>query len=352
MANFTAYQQYDTNNIHEVVDPLSRSLVNGGARVSDPTGAYVDILGPGIGIAANGELAGTPSEITQYDSHGNAYYGFSNLDVNINVDYYDTGYTVDGRTMFGFQAETAYWLHGNDYLTGSNSADALAGFAGNDVIRGLGGNDQIYGYNGKDTAVYSGTLANSSVQASGSDISVRSASEGTDSLHNVELVQFADQTLSIAQIAAQQDPNAVFRFYNSGTGTHFYTGSAAEADSVIRNLDSFSYEGVSFDKNDSGSGNAIDVFRFYNSATQTHFYTGSQAEANAVMANLPTFNFEGIAYQGHSTKSEGTTELYRFYNTETQTHFYTANQAEMQSVQVNLAGVYNYEGVAYYVDVA
>ena len=171
-------------------------------------------------------------------------------------------------------------------------------------------------------------------------------------LNDVELIQFPDQTISIVNLATEQDSNAVFRFYNTETGTHFYTGSATEADSVVRNLDSFSYEGVSFDKNASSGGDSIDVFRFYNKATGTHFYTASQAEANTVMANLPSFQYEGAAYKAHSANGEGTTELYRFFNTQTGTHFYTANETEMQNVQTNLTGVFKYEGVAYYVDVA
>lgn len=352
MANFTAYQQYDTNNIHEVSDPLEKSLISGGVRASDPTGAHVDIMGSNIGIGGNGDLVGNPSSVTQYDSQGNPYFGFSNLDVNIDVDYYDTGYTVDGNTMYGFQAETAYWLHGSDSITGSSASDVLAGFAGNDTIRGLEGNDQIYGYSGRDTAVYGGTLADSQVQVNGSNITVSTSGEGTDTLHNVELLQFADQTVSIAQLASEHDSNAVFRFFNSGSGTHFYTGSAAEADSVIRNQDGFSYEGISFDKSGVSASDAIDVFRLYNSATNTHFYTSSQAEATTILENISTFSLDGTAYQAHSSASEGTTELYRFFNTQTQTHFYTANEAEMQSVRTNLSGIYNYEGVAYYVDVA
>lgn len=352
MANFKAYKQYDTNHINEVQDPLTKSVIPGGVQASDPTGAKVIIEGGGVGIGNDGSLIGHPTSVTQYTSQGDAYFGFGNLDINIDVDFYDSGYNVDGQTLFGFQAETAYWLHGNDNVVGSAFSDVLSGFAGNDVMQGLAGNDVLNGYSGKDTAVYSGNSSAYNTEVNGSNITVQSSGEGTDTLHNVELLQFADQTVSIAQLASDQDQSAVFRFYNAGSGAHFFTASAAEADSVIRNLDGFTYEGIAFDKNGAGTSDAIDVFRFFNTQTGTHFYTANQAEANSIISNLPTFRFEGTAYQGHSTNSEGTTELYRFYNTETGTHFYTANEAEMNSVRVNLSGTYNYEGVAYYVDVA
>lgn len=240
-------------------------------------------------------------------------------------------------------------LSGNDVVTGSVYSDVLSGFSGNDLIYGKAGNDQIYGDSGIDTAQFTGSRSQYTISGSTVTDGI-SNRDGTDTLSHVELLKFSDATLTFAQIDAARDVDAVFRFYNTDTGSHFYTGSAVEADVVARTLSNFSYEGVSFDKNSAASGHSLDVFRFYNTATGTHFYTGSVAEKNAVLSNLPSFNYEGVAYQAHSQQDAGTTALYRFYNTQTGTHFYTASAAEMQSVKVNLAGVYNYEGVAYYVD--
>lgn len=228
----------------------------------------------------------------------------------------------------------------------------------------ISGDNKLYFVVEKDTIVYAGgtggisqvnflaRFSQASVQATGSTMAVQLANGESYIFENHDLLQFTDRTISIAEVAAQQDPDAVFRFYNTTTGTHFYTGSAAEADSVVRNLELFNFEGVAFDKNSVVGGDSLDVFRFYNKTTGTHFYTGSVTEKNSVIANLPNFNYEGVAYQAHSTESSGTTELYRFYNTQTGTHFYTASEAEMQNVKTTLSGVYNYEGVAYYVDVA
>ena len=38
------------------------------------------------------------------------------------------------------------------------------------------------------------------------------------------------------------------------------------------------------------------VYRFFNTQTGTHFYTAAEAEKDSIIANLPTFNFEGTAY--------------------------------------------------------
>ena len=47
-------------------------------------------------------------------------------------------------------------------------------------------------------------------------------------------------------VVAQTAPDAVYRFYNRETGTHFYTASLSERDDVIRAFAQFAYEGAAF----------------------------------------------------------------------------------------------------------
>ena len=291
---------------------------------------------------------GKPSEFAVGDFNGDGAPDLAALSVTLLKDSI-------GKWTSGEEAVLTYL---NKYpnktqvdLSGTPTDDILT-LGLSRTTRGAAGNDKLLGEDSLiQTAFFYGGQDQYTIRAQGNTITVtdRTGSEGTDELNRIELLQFADETISIAQIAAKQNASAVFRFFNSSTGTHFYTGSAAEADHVVRTYDQFNFEGVAFDKNSPASGSALDVFRFYNTATGTHFYTGSVAEKNAVLANLPSFNYEGVAYQAHSTHSEGTTELYRFFNTSTGTHFYTANAAEMEQVKATLVGM-NYEGVAYYVD--
>lgn len=150
-----------------------------------------------------------------------------------------------------------------------------------------------------------------------------------------------------SQALVMQD---VFRFYNEKTGVHFYTASMAERDSVIQNLPQFKYEGNAFDvSTNPGAGAGVEVFRFYNVKTGTHFYTASTAERDTVKSTLAEFSYEGAAYQGFSDDGGGTHQaLYRFYNTQTGAHFYTASDTEMATTVQNLPQ-YKYEGIAYYV---
>lgn len=232
---------------------------------------------------------------------------------------------------------------------GGNGADTLTGNAARNALKGNAGNDLINGVVGTDTAIFNGNYSGYVISQVSGGLSVADqvGADGMDTLANIVLLQFADQTRMATTNAA-----GVFRFYNQSNGTHFYTGTESEAVSVAKNLASFGYEGVAFSKNVAGGADSIDVFRFYNSGTGSHFYTANEAEKNSIIANMPAYSYEGTAYQAHSQQSAGTTALYRFYNTQTGSHFYTASEAEMQNVKATLAGIYNFEGVAYYVDVA
>jgi len=87
---------------------------------------------------------------------------------------------------------------GADVLMGTATADTLSGLVGNDTLIGLGGNDSIDGGTGLDLAVYSGTRASHTITHAGSNLTVAhpSGTDGTDTLLNVERLQFADINLA------------------------------------------------------------------------------------------------------------------------------------------------------------
>jgi hypothetical protein len=143
--------------------------------------------------------------------------------------------------------------------------------------------------------------------------------------------------------------DGVYRFFNTDTGTHFYSSSIIERDSIIANLPNFNLEGPSFKQANTTNGPTASVFRFFNTETGTHFFTQSTIETEHITANLPSFNLEGEAYLGYTEEVAGSTPLYRFFNTDTGTHFYTAAEAEKDSIVANLPN-FNFEGTAYWVD--
>jgi hypothetical protein len=89
----------------------------------------------------------------------------------------------------------------------------------------------------------------------------------------------------------------VYRFYNQVNGTHFFTISPEERDYVIATWPTiFNYEGISWHASPTPRTGWVPVYRFFNTITGTHFYTTSAAERDHVLATWSQFLFEGIAY--------------------------------------------------------
>ncbi len=137
----------------------------------------------------------------------------------------------------------------------------------------------------------------------------------------------------------------IYRFFNTDTGVHFYTGDENERDAV-ENLNNFIFEGASYESVDPLSGQSTPVYRFLNEDTGVHLYTISETERDAV-EDLDNFVFEGEAFSAYETEVEGSIPIYRFFNSTTGAHFYTPSAAERDSVENNLAD-FQSEGIAYY----
>ncbi|MFN7618599.1 MAG: M10 family metallopeptidase C-terminal domain-containing protein [bacterium] len=112
---------------------------------------------------------------------------------------------------------------GADTLNGTSGGDVINGLDGNDIINGGAGNDTIDGGAGTDTAVFSGTMAGSTRTTSGSVTTVVGP-DGTDSLTNVERLQFSDGTLIVGAGGGQ---------YYAGTAGNDTIVGTAFADEML-----------------------------------------------------------------------------------------------------------------------
>lgn len=140
---------------------------------------------------------------------------------------------------------------------------------------------------------------------------------------------------------------AVYRFYNSKTGAHFYTASAAERDFVVQTYPEFTYENVAFYAYADSSSAKDPVFRLYNATSRAHFYSGSVAERDFVIANYPAFKYEVVSWYAQTGAGNGSSPIYRFYNGKTGAHFYTISAAERDFV-IQVHRDFQYEGPMYY----
>ena len=129
---------------------------------------------------------------------------------------------------------------------------------------------------------------------------------------------------------------------------HFYTADSNESDFVLENLDNYVYEGESYVTVDPVTGNnPEEVYRFFNSTTGVHLYTTDENERDYIIDNLDNFAYEDVKFHAYETEIEGTVAVHRFYEPNIGVHFYTPNEGEKTYVEDNLSN-YSYEGIAYY----
>ncbi|WP_408589829.1 cadherin-like domain-containing protein [Novosphingobium sp.] len=169
------------------------TVVNYGTIHSDERGIKVDDSNDGNAYAAldltnHGTLeGGTLEAILIIGDHADTILNAA--DGTINGDIV-TGSGDDTVTNLGV-------LNGN-IATGDGN-DTVAAGAGAQTITGGAGNDAIDGGAGTDTAAFSGNLADATLARHGTTVTVTSA-DGTDTLNNVELLKFADATITAASI--------------------------------------------------------------------------------------------------------------------------------------------------------
>ncbi|MFP8781494.1 hypothetical protein ACLIJ1_23255, partial [Hydrogenophaga sp. RWCD_12] len=141
-----------------------------------------------------------------------------------------------------------------------------------------------------------------------------------------------------------------YRFYNAGTGAHFYTTNTTEADNLVADFSSpFHLEGPAFWVAKTVSSGLSPVHRFFNTRSGVHFYTISETERASLEASSSQYSYEGVAYYASQVAGAGLVPLYRFYVPSKGFHFYTTSESEKSSIQANLSATYRFEGVGYYV---
>ncbi|MBB3018480.1 Ca2+-binding RTX toxin-like protein [Microvirga lupini] len=104
-----------------------------------------------------------------------------------------------------------YGYGGNDTLRGGDGNDLLDGGAGNNTLDGGAGNDTLNGSLGSaDVAIYAGDRASYKITGTLANRSVSGSSEGTDTLLNIETLQFKDGMLVgdtwVANVVAPPPP--------------------------------------------------------------------------------------------------------------------------------------------------
>jgi hypothetical protein len=273
----------------------------------------------------------TANTLMSYTHAGGPYQHYSPYDVAaLNWLYGGDGL----RGALGINSTT-----GAHYITGTNNADTLVATASNDTLDGGAGTD---------TAVFHGARSGYSITQMGDGSLVVADGrgvDGTDTLKNIEILQFSDVSVQRAQLGVPAPSLAVAvnaNGYAAGSTPHI-TG-AAQANTTVNVY--YGNQLVGSTKVDSSGIWTLDTNPFPDGMHYSVYATATDAAGNTSGASAPvTFNIDahapGIPTGGMDSLVQGG-NLASFHGTaEAGTEILLVNyltQAEMASTVVAANG--------------
>lgn len=142
----------------------------------------------------------------------------------------------------------------------------------------------------------------------------------------------------------------VFRFFDATHGTQLLTQNARERESIVSTRPDLRYEGIGLHAIDPAetNSNTVDVYRFFDTGNGTHLMTASAAERDFILADRPDLVFEpGSTIVEHATPQANDSAVYRFFDNKNGGHFYTADSGERAAILSTRPDM-SLEAVAFY----
>lgn len=141
----------------------------------------------------------------------------------------------------------------------------------------------------------------------------------------------------------------VYRFFSAQGGTHFLTVSPQERNQLIQTRPDLIYEGavLAARPQSSSSPDAVAIYRFFDGVHGTHFYTDSLIERDSVVASRSDLSFEGVAFYEDGADRGGDVPVYRFFDRGDGTHFYTSSDGERATILATRPDLLD-EGISFY----
>lgn len=172
-------------------------------------------------------------------------------------------YSSMGNDLYGNQA------HDNIVIPWGSQYTGAVGGIGNDFIicndlgnstTGGAGNDTIYGGAGRDVVSFSGNLTNYKIEISGNSFSISDnrGTDGTDTMKNIEALQFMDKSVNLTvQATAKAAPSAnvskiielYLAFLNrepDADGLEYWINQLQSGKTINQIAETFYYAGVEF----------------------------------------------------------------------------------------------------------
>jgi len=178
------YSNYDFALVRYNANGSLDGTFGNGGKVTTATGANL-FYGTNVALQADGKILVT----------GTGYNGTNN-------DFALVRYNTDGSLDSSFSASAATMAvvtgtDGADTLIGSADAEMLSGLGGGDILIGGIGNDTLDGGAGIDISIYSGNHAAYTVTKTFTGFTVSGGTDATDTLTNVERLQFSDKKIAL-----------------------------------------------------------------------------------------------------------------------------------------------------------
>jgi FG-GAP-like repeat/RTX calcium-binding nonapeptide repeat (4 copies) len=152
-------------------------------------------------VLLNDGHAGFTDTLTVATTSAMANVPYGTADATTAADVNGDGYADLVALQWTSSTTLALVAYLNDYvpvqLAGTSGSDALRGSGGNDTLTGMGGNDTLDGGSGRDTAIFRAARADYSVVRSGITTTVSGGPDGSDTLTNVERLQFTDVSIAL-----------------------------------------------------------------------------------------------------------------------------------------------------------
>jgi hypothetical protein len=145
--------------------------------------------------------------------------------------------------------------------------------------------------------------------------------------------------ISIGEDSSSAEYTALYRWYRTQNGDHFYT---TDASGELAPSSGYTYEGITGYLATSQQQDTTALYRWYNTQNGDHFYT---TDPSGELAPTSGYTYEGITGYIATSEQQDTTALYRWYNTQSGDHFYTTDP----SGELAPTSGYTYEGIAGYI---
>ena len=165
-------------------------------------------------------------------------------------------------------------------------------------------------------------------------------------------------TLNASITADTVTANPVYRFFDTTFGTHLFTQSLTEAQTILTTRPDLTQETNGFGAVSAANPSAEPVYRFFETSNGTHFFTASAAEYQGLTTPSSTTYRPDFTYEVSSTFYEdanqqaGDVPVYRLFDSAHGTQFLTGDQTEYAGLTTAGASTYRSdlqsEGIAFY----